>query len=107
MPWSFDIKNPDEDSFDEYERAGFANIIARMLVEKEGSVDAALKKWQPFYLGLEAHVRNIYELSCDIPMNALYELENGNWKDLDFENDEHFELAKKKVHAWCEMYYVK
>ena len=91
-------------------RSDFANYICKLLVDKHGTPEEAVKHLEEASSYLHEHVRNIYELiSSEIPLLALYDLtlcpnheaDPDNW---DFTQEEYDQALSRTLEA-CEKYY--
>jgi hypothetical protein len=59
------------------ERAQFANDVCKLIWDvNDGHIENTVKAVKPFYDHFSEHVRNIYELTDQIPLFYLYELYN-------------------------------
>jgi hypothetical protein len=86
-------------------RAEFANYICKLLVDKHGSPEEAVKHFEEASIHLHENVRNIYELiSSEIPLMALYDLKHVEPDDCDYTQEEHDNEMKITLQA-CEKYY--
>lgn len=103
---NIDIKNREFSDLTD-SRAQFANSIAQLLVDKEGSIDNALLKWKPYDSDLEEYVRNIYEIDYLIPLKILYNFSNNDYTNWGLNNEEERLKIIKHLYKKCEEFYLK
>tara|TARA_R110000772_G_scaffold43995_7_gene101285 strand:+ start:11128 stop:11442 length:315 start_codon:yes stop_codon:yes gene_type:complete len=87
-------------------RSGFANSICKLLyTQAGGNIDKAIKEGEDLFIGLEDHVRNIYELiDSEIPLIAYYELKKYGADNWGFDDSEYDKSINNSINA-CKNYY--